>query len=108
MLSTYYLKSDTAEQLQAALQSAGLCIESEGGDVSFYGECDGFILDWIGEIFEPTGAVLDEGTDDERPEMVSVGGYHCNIYSEKALPESLAEFQLAGTPATPARKLSGT
>lgn len=107
-MQAYYLKADTAAELQDALQSARLCIESEENEISFYGQAGDFILDWIGEIYEPTGVILNEGTENERPEMASVGGYHCNVYSEKPLPESLAGFLLTPAPTTPKRILSGT
>lgn len=106
-MSTYYLKADTAEQLQDALQSAGLCIENEENEILFYGQAGDFILDWIGEIYEPTGATLDEGTENERPEMVSVGGHHCNVYSQYALPAVLSQYALTA-PASPVRKLAGS
>ncbi len=107
-MNTYYLKANTEAELQNALIAAELCIEHEEESPTFYGNCGDFILDWIGEIFEPTGVILDEGLETERPEMASVGGYHCNIYSESDLPASLAALLVTPEPTTPARKLAGT
>ncbi|MBN49999.1 MAG: hypothetical protein CMN85_10690 [Spongiibacteraceae bacterium] len=99
-MNAYYLKANTALELTDALDSAGL---NTGDDNKpYYGQCGLFAVDFIGEIFEPTGNTLDEGTDDERPEMASVGGFHCNVYSTESLPAPLAAYELSA-PTTPAR-----
>lgn len=105
-MTPYYLKATTPEELQSALDADGLYLEHEDGAHTYYGSVNGFILVWIGEIFERTGVILNEGTEDERPEFASVGGYHCNVYSDKPLPEELQLFEIV-PPTTPHTKLAG-
>lgn len=102
-MNTYFLKANTESELADALDAEGLCIPDS--ETPYYGQCGAFALDWIGEIFEPTGVILDEGTESERPEMASVGGFHCNVYSNEALPASLASLEISA-PTTPARRLA--
>lgn len=104
-MNTYYLKADTEAELQAAMDAAGL----NSGDESrpYFGQCGTYILVWIGTIGRPTGNLLAEGTDDERPELASLDGYHCNIHSNDDLPEALLPFQIP-EPVNPVEKLSGS
>jgi hypothetical protein len=106
-MNAYYLRGDTAEALQSAMADAGLVIAHEDESQSFYGTAGAFVLVWIGEIFEPTGVILDEGTETERKEMASVGGYHCNVCSNLALPSDLDGYLIKPLPTTPARTLAG-
>lgn len=102
---SYYLKASTQIELESALDAAGLNTGDEGSP--YYGQCGAFALEWIGEIFKPTGNTLDPGTEYERAEMASVGGFHCNVYSNELLPESLASFAIA-TPSAPSNMLAGS
>lgn len=116
-MNNYYLKADTAEELQTALKASGLVIVSEEGDESYYGEVDGFVIDWIGQISEQTGTQrVDTGEVDEfddpvyteEPVFTTLPGYHCNIYSPYGLPVGLQDYAVSPSPATPYRKLAGT
>lgn len=100
-MNTYYLKADTEAELMGALDAEGLCITDEEGNVSYYGQCGDFTLDWIGTITEQTG--VDENGD---PIFTTIPGVHCNVYSEEALPASLVALGVYPTPNTPHRSLA--
>lgn len=103
-MNTYFLKANTQAELQSALDGAGL--NTGNAETPYYGVAGNFSVDWIGEIFEPTGAVLDAGTESEHKEMVSIGGYHCNLYGTSELPSSLAQYLVDPAPNSPVRILA--
>ncbi|WP_373081195.1 hypothetical protein [Zhongshania sp.] len=99
-MNTYLLKADTDAELMGALDAEELRITDEEGNVSYYGTCGNWVLDWIGPISKQTG--VDENGD---PIFTTVPGAHCNLYSNEALPASLGQFQVSPSPATPHRAL---
>lgn len=115
-MQTYHLKSESEQELKDALAAEGLSLVDDGGEHHFAGTtADGFTIDWIGEIYRQDGTDLvetgetDEFGDpvyEEIPRMVSVGGFHCNVYSRFALPANIQQYVI-DAPATPARKLAG-
>jgi hypothetical protein len=65
-------------------------------DQIFQGQ--GQMIDIIGLIHKPTGAMLVDENGNEYPEMADVGGWHVNIRGE--LPDAIAPYKITvtGTP----------
>lgn len=102
----HFLRADTAAELQSALDAAGLYIEDEDGNRSYYGQSGDYAVDWIGTIYEPTGVMLADDEGNEYPEMAAVPGAHCNIYGPE-IPESLHAYRLDPAPNSPHRVPAG-
>lgn len=72
----HYLRADTEAALYAALEAAGVVVQSEDG----YRVTDpcAYALDVIGTIYRPTGEVIEQDGM-EIPVMEPVPGYHANL-----------------------------
>ena len=58
----------------------------------------GYMIDIIGLIYKPTGAMLTSENGSEYPEMADIGGWHVNMRGE--LPKALVPYKtiVKGTP----------
>lgn len=86
-MNDYYLKAESKEAFDAALEAGGFVTEFglvlPGRDS----------LDVIGTIRQPTGNVLTDEEGIEYPELETIPGYHANYRGEE-LPEALAQFEI--------------
>lgn len=97
-MTDFYLRAESREELEDALESVGLIGEDGRPIVATHS----FALDIIGMIYEPTGETfVDEETGEEFPVMQAVEGYHANVRAE-TLPESLQQFAIPA-PSAPVR-----
>jgi hypothetical protein len=94
-MTDHHLKAIDQAALQAALESAGI-LDAEGFVV------DGYALDIIGTIYEPTGETAPDGDGNQIPVMVPVDGYHANLRGVLTT-EQMEKLPLIAAPNTPYR-----
>lgn len=123
-MSTYYLKTDTEDQLYEALEAAGLAskefdkedpLNQAPEDLDFdetftpTGAFEWIVkaeLDVIGAIYKPTGETLTDPEGFEYPEVAPMEGFHANLKGNLT-EEQEALLPLVSPPATPYRIFAG-
>lgn len=95
-MKDYFLRADTREQIDQALQAAGLLIEQNGELIPTAA------IDYVGTIYRPTDQVDDEG----EPIMAPVEGYHANVRATLT-PEQEALLPIIDAPNNPQRIFAG-
>lgn len=95
-----YLKAETKAALHEFLLARGF----ERAEESEHIHHQRVLLDEIGAIHAPTGAMMTDDQGNEWPEIAPVPGYHANLrVLDDALAVEFAEMALDPAPATPAR-----
>lgn len=121
MLKVYYIKAVDEANLWESLAAAGLAMKQfdstdplnqapEGAEdfvptgAFEWVKTDGYDLDIIGEIWKPTGKML-QSEDGEYPEMEPIDGYHANIrkWDGDFTEEQLAVLPVITPPGSPVR-----
>lgn len=75
-MKDYFLRSESRQAMDQALQSAGLLFYMDGEPVL------SAAVDYVGTIYRPTGVMLLDTEGDEYPEMRAVDGYHANLRAD--------------------------
>lgn len=75
-MKDYFLRANTREQIDQALQAAGLLTIADGEPIT---SPEVAILDYIGQIPEETGRTVTDEDGNEYPEMVLSAEYHANL-----------------------------
>jgi hypothetical protein len=124
-MKPYYIKASDEQALWSALEAAGLAtkqydpedpanIAPEGAEdftptgAFTWSKTDGYDLDIVGEIWKPTGEML-EVDGGEVPVMEPIEGYHANIrkWEGDFTEEQLAALPLIIPPDSPVRIWAG-
>jgi hypothetical protein len=82
-----HLKFPDESTATRLMLEAGLL--QQRGDLIVQGQ--GQMIDIIGLIYKPTGAMLTDEQGNQHPEMVDIGGWHVNMRGE--LPEALTPYK---------------
>ena len=95
-MKTRFFKFPSAEVSFAQAQEAGLTHKDEHNEDILTRFTDQYALDVIGEMYAPTGNMI-EGEDGRFfPEQAPLDGWHVNarILSGDPLPESFAQYEI--------------
>lgn len=105
MTNTYYLKTPSESDLISALNDLGLALLDREDNVLRYSNNEGISAHLIGSysVATCTGECADGYPTYD---YTSHTDFHCNIYTDQALPASLESFLVTPTPTTPYYKLA--
>ena len=105
----YFLRAETQQEMNDALLAAEVVEwqptgESLGDPLHLVAK-RGFTVDFIGEVYRPTGEVevveIDDTTE-QRPVMAAIPGYHANLLGDLT-QEQLALLPVIEDPNNPVR-----
>lgn len=99
-MKDYFLRAETREQIDQALQSAGLLFYVDGVPTA------NVAIDYVGTVHKSTGNMLTDEDGLEYPEVKRVDGYHVNLRGELTA-EQEALLPIIETPSQPQRIFAG-
>lgn len=102
-MKDYFLRANTREQIDQALQAAGLLTIADGEPIT---SPEVAILDYIGQIPEETGRMIQDEDGNDYPETVLSAEYHANLRGELT-PEQQALLPKIPRPKNPYRIPAG-
>jgi hypothetical protein len=70
-----HLRTETKEEFHQACVDADL-VDSDGEIITATHD---HFLHLVGDLYKPTGAMLDDGAGGEYPEKIKLSGYHVNM-----------------------------
>lgn len=101
-MKDYFLRADNREQIDQALQSAGLLFYVDGELIT----PEEVVVYYVGAVFRPTGIMLMDEEGNEYPEEKPVDGYHVNLRAALT-PEQEALLPIIPEPANPQAIFAG-
>lgn len=79
-MRTINLKTETEEQMLDVLRESGFSFADDGELIT---ATHYYFISVIGTIYQPTGALLDDGEGGEYPEKAPVDGHHANLVTSQ-------------------------
>lgn len=108
-IKDYFLRAETKEQIDVALEGAGILTitesEAENGEVEREYTYSAAV-DYVGTVHRPTGAMITDDDGVEYPETAPVDGYHANVRGNLT-PEQVALLPCIERPGSPQRIFAG-